>query len=63
MAKKHRLSYEKIKARYGYVFISLWLVGFLLLFLIPFITAIVYSFNDLTIETGSLILQFVGWEN
>ena len=63
MVKKRRMSYEKIKARYGYVFISLWLVGFLLLFLLPFITSIVYSFNELQIETAKLIMQFVGWDN
>ncbi len=62
MARK-RMSYEKIKARYGYVFISLWLIGFVLLFLIPFITSIVYSFHDLKIEPGELIMTFVGWDN
>lgn len=63
MARKHRISYEKIKSRYGYVFISLWLVGFLLLFLVPFITSIGYSFNELTIEPGKLITKFTGWTN
>lgn len=57
------MSYEKIKSRYGYVFISLWLVGFLFLFLIPFVTAIGYSFNELHIDTGKLNMRFVGWEN
>lgn len=60
---KRQLSYEKKKASYGYIFISLWLVGFLLLFLVPFINAIIYSFNELDIEPGELHMTFVGWQN
>ena len=60
---KRRLSYEKKKSAYGYIFISLWLVGFLFLFLVPFVNAIIYSFNELDIEPGELHMTFVGWKN
>ena len=33
--KHHKLAYEKRKALYGYGFISLWMVGTLLFFIIP----------------------------
>ena len=57
------LSYEKKKSRYGYVFISLWLIGFTLFFLIPFISAIVYSFSDMKINPGDVQLTPVGFAN
>ena len=60
---KRTLSYEKVKSRYGYVFISLWLVGFALLCLLPFVTSIVYSFNKVTVTPGKLQLDFVGIKN
>lgn len=61
MTRKRIRSYEKVKSRYGYVFISIWLVGFLAFFLTPFITSIVYSFCDMEINPGDVRLTFVGF--
>ncbi len=58
-----KISYERKKGYYGYVFISVWLVGFILLFLLPFISTIRYSLSSLTITTGALDLQSVGIKN
>lgn len=59
-AKKHKLSYEKRKALYGYGFISLWLVGTLFFFLVPMIKSFWYSFNEVSIGTGKMVTSFVG---
>ncbi len=61
--KKHRVSYEAKRARSGYIFISLWLVGFVLLFAVPFINAIIYSFNYIEIDVGKLIYNPIGFDN
>lgn len=61
--KKRRVSYEAKRAKSGYMFISLWLTGFVLLFLVPFVTAIVYSFNYIEIDVGRLIYNPVGFGN
>ena len=53
MIRKSR-SYEKIRTRYGYFFIGLWMIGFIFLFIIPFIQAIVYSFHHISVGAGSL---------
>lgn len=58
-----RISYERIKSRYGYVFISLWLIGMVVFFLIPFIQSVIYSFSSMEIQPGNVILTFVGWDN
>lgn len=63
MKKKKVSSYERIRGRYGYVFISLWLVGFIFLFLIPFITSIIYSFSSVKVEIGEVQLTPVGFDN
>lgn len=60
---KKPLSYERVKARYGYVFISLWLVGFILLFALPFGSSLVYSFCDVKVDPGNIKLSFIGFSN
>ncbi len=46
--KGHRLSYEKQKRLYGYAFISLWLIGTVIFFIIPVAGSFIYSFEDVT---------------
>ncbi len=58
-----KLSYERKKGYYGYGFIAIWFVGFVLLFLIPFINTVAYSFSTVTIAQGSLNLESVGLKN
>lgn len=63
MKQTKKASYEMKKRKYGYVFIAPWLLGFILLFAIPFITSITYSFNNVEIAVGDLILNNVGFAN
>ena len=63
MKKKKVSSYERIRARYGYMFISLWLVGFVIFFLLPFVTSVIYSFNSVKVEIGEVKLTPVGFDN
>lgn len=60
---KKKLSYERKKSYYGYGFISIWAVGFVILFLVPFINAVRYSLSDLSIQQSSLGLVPVGLQN
>lgn len=60
---KHRkMPYERRKAMYGYGFISLWMVGTLVFFLIPLLKSLWYSFNEVTVDPGSLKTEWVGLE-
>lgn len=61
--KKSALSYERRKALYGYGFISLWLVGTIIFFLIPLGKSLIYSFNEVSIGPGSLELEWKGLDN
>lgn len=58
--KKGKLSYQRRKALYGYGFISLWIVGTVMFFLIPLIQSLWYSFCEVKVNPGSLEKHFVG---
>ncbi|MCM1529074.1 MAG: sugar ABC transporter permease [Alistipes sp.] len=58
--KRALLSYERRKGLYGYGFIGLWMIGTLIFFLIPLIKSLIWSFNDVTIDTGVTHLKWVG---
>ncbi len=61
---KKKLSYERKKSYYGYGFVSLWAVGAILLFIIPFINAIKYSFSEMSYgDGGALQFKAVGFAN
>ena len=60
---KNRLTYSRREAMRGILFIAPWLIGFLFLFLRPFITAIVFSFNDVDLSNGVIELTSMGIKN
>ena len=57
-----RFSLSRMEAIWGYLFISPWLLGFLLLTLIPMVATLVFTFTNITL-TGDEPLRFVGFEN
>ena len=60
---KNRLTYSRREAMRGILFIAPWLIGFLFLFIRPFITAIVFSFNDVDLSNGVIDLTSMGIKN
>lgn len=58
-----RISYERKKSYYGYLFISVWAIGFIFFFLFPFITSIRYSLAEVSIQEGYAGLEFCGLDN
>ena len=62
MAKKTR-GIEALRRRYGYTFVSHWIIGLVAFFFVPLIYSIIYSFSDVTIEQTGFVLDFVGFEN
>lgn len=60
----YRLSYPKKTAIWGFLFLLPWLLGFLLLFLVPMLQTFQYGFNQLEIvPTGGIKLTPAGFEN
>lgn len=63
MKKKKYRGIEQIKARYGWFFISSWVVGVVLFFAIPTIQSIIYSFSQMTITEDGVQTVWVGLKN
>ena len=60
--RKLKLSLNRRKILYGYVFISPWLIGLVLFFANPLIVSIKLSFSKITKFAG-FVMEWIGWEN
>ena len=64
MAKRKKMrGIEQIKSSYGYKFVSIWVVGILLFFIIPLIQSILFSFSYVSVDETGLVLQNVKLDN
>lgn len=58
------MTHKRRQALYGYAFISIWLIGFILLTLIPMIRSLIFSLSDVTITGAEGIKTYpVGFNN
>lgn len=57
------MTYRQKKMLYGFLFITPWLVGFVLFFLTPFLQSCKYAFQNLTTTPTGMVGQWVGLEN
>lgn len=62
MKEKRKITYSGRKSLYGYGFILLWLVGTVIFFLIPLVKSLVYSFSEVSIDSGKTVTEWVGFE-
>ena len=58
-----KLPYSTKKKIYGFLFITPWLLGFLLFFAVPFVQSCLYGFQDLKTSTEGMIGTWVGLDN
>ncbi|MCR5584090.1 MAG: sugar ABC transporter permease [Lachnospiraceae bacterium] len=63
MKKKRKLSLTKKRAIAGFLFISPWLLGFLLFYIRSLVMTFRFSFSNLTMGVGGYELEFTGLEN
>lgn len=47
----------------GYLFISIWLIGFLVFTFYPLLQTIIYSFQDVRFDAGKTVSSNIGFEN
>lgn len=47
----------------GYMFVLPFVIGFIFLFLKPLILSVIYSFHEVSIEAGGLLMELVGFAN
>ena len=58
-----KLSFTARNAMYGRGFISVWVLGILLFFVVPLVQTIIYSFNDVTTDNSGMVLTSAGLQN
>ena len=64
MAKiKKSAGIETLKARYGLGFISPWIVGMVLFFIVPIFQSIYFCFASIGIDVDGVTTEFVGIKN
>ncbi|MBU1093818.1 MAG: sugar ABC transporter permease [Firmicutes bacterium] len=61
--KKHKMSRVLRENLIGYSFISIWILGFLVFMLYPFITSIIYSLSEVKILGTGIEFTFQWFEN
>lgn len=47
----------------GLLFVSPFIIGFILFFLIPFLQSLLFSFSLVKLEVGGYVTQFIGFDN
>ena len=62
-AGHRKLSYERKKSLVGYGFISLWLIGFFLLYAKPLVESLYYTFNTLNVTVDGFQAIPAGFQN
>lgn len=63
MKRKKNKGLESLRARHGYLFVSHWMLGLLLFFVIPTISSIIYAFSNISIIETGFELKYVGLAN
>ena len=58
--KRRNQGITKLKSRYGLLFVTPWLIGFVLFFAMPAIQSILYSFSDVQLTGEGLQIGLVG---
>lgn len=64
--KRFHLSLAAKDRLRGYAFLAPWLIGLIMVFLVPLVQSIIYAFSrlDFQVSSGSSYsLTFIGWEN
>ena len=53
----------KLKARYGMICVSPWILGLILFFILPIAQSITYAFGDVSLSYDGMKMSFVGMNN
>ena len=63
MKRKRHGGIEAIKRRYGYLFVTHWVIGVILFVIIPLFTSFYYGFSSTVMTGDGLATTFVGLDN
>ncbi|HLT00151.1 MAG TPA: sugar ABC transporter permease [Acholeplasma sp.] len=61
--KQYEMSYKREKLVWALIFLAPWMIGLVVLFLIPFVESLRYSLFDLQAQVGYIQETWVGFDN
>src|SRR3712207_9592275 len=61
--RRRGLKYATREALYGYAFVSLWIVGFVVFTAVPLAQTLFYSLNQVTASASGITMSFVEGQN
>lgn len=61
--RRWELKHGTREALYGYMFVSLWIIGFVVFTAAPLVQTLNYSMNQVTVSATGINLQFIEWQN
>ncbi|MBR3909505.1 MAG: sugar ABC transporter permease, partial [Clostridia bacterium] len=62
MRRRKATGIERLKVRYGRMFVIPWTIGFILFFLVPLVESIAYAFSHVSLVDENM-LTFAGFEH
>lgn len=63
MKKQKNRGIESLKSKYGLMFITPWIIGMIMFFVVPLLQSFIYSFNEVTVIPGGIEYKFAGLKN
>jgi len=63
VVQQQRLTIEQRQRRWGWVFLSPWIFGFLVFTLVPMVASLYFSFTDFTTDNGITHANWIGLKN
>lgn len=60
--KKNR-GINALKARYGWICISPWILGLTVFFILPIVQSVIYAFGDVSLKAGGMNYSLIGFKN
>ncbi len=63
MKRKKFATIETIKSKYGMMFVTPWLIGMIIFFIVPIAQTLWFSFCEVIVDEKGMITNFVGIEN
>lgn len=63
MKKQKNSGIKELKARYGMICVSPWIIGLTVFFVLPIIQSIIYAFSNVSLDSGGMRISFIGFKN
>ncbi len=63
MRNKRHAGVERLKSRYGLMFVTPFIIGLLLFFVFPLINSVQYVFSRISFEPGNTVITWTGLKN